>query len=117
MRNKYALTPGHHRGTKGSGNKVNPDDWRVNTPEMRELYYAFIKHRSQANYRKEAYELDFETWLAIWEGRQDQRGKQKDCLLMTRIDMTEGWTKRNTIIQVRSEHFKRKAEFIRCKRA
>ena len=113
MRNKYALTPGHHRGTPGQGNKVNPLDWRVNTPEMRELYYAWMKHRNQANYRGETYELDFETWVSIWNGNHDQRGRQRHCLVMTRTDMNCGWTAGNTIILTLLEHRRRKKSFFR----
>jgi len=78
-------------------------------PFHHEMYYAWAKHRSQAIYRKEAYELTWEDWQIIWANPEDflRRGRDRNDLVLTRQDPELPWTMRNVEIMVRLDHLRR----------
>ena len=72
----------------------------------RHRYYAFVKHRSQAHYRNESYELTFEDWLELWPRHLwTQRGRGADDLCLTRWDFNGEWSRVNVKVCTRREHF------------
>jgi hypothetical protein len=75
-------------------------------PLRHDQYYAWLKHKSQAAYRKEAHELTFEQWLAIWtvDDRWNQRGNYSNSIVLTRRDKTQPWSVSNCYVKNRQEH-------------
>lgn len=101
------------KGT-GTGRPVNPDMWVTGPDKIRRnKYYAYLKHRSQCRWRKEDYDLSFEDWERFWPDELfEKRGRSAESLLLTREDMRAGWTAENCFVQSRTDHLKRKKEFI-----
>jgi hypothetical protein len=83
-------------------------------PVRRSKYYAWLKHRAQANYRGESYSLTFEQWEDLWEDELwTHRGKSSESLCLAQIDCSRGWHVDNLTImprgeQVRLSHERRK---------
>lgn len=73
-------------------------------PLIRDKYYAFLKHRSQAHYRRESYELDFEDWLEFWtDSNWQRRGRKGDSLCLIMRDPDFGWCRENCVVTTRRE--------------
>ena len=74
--------------------------------DRRDKYYAFLKHRSQARYRGESYELTWEDWEHLWDDSSWQlRGQRIGDLCLTRIDFAGEWAIHNVIVCTRKDHF------------
>ena len=66
--------------------------------------YRYARHKSQAKYRGEPYELTAEEYYTAWHnsGKKDLIGKTYSCYNMKRIDTTLPWRSDNIqIIQLR----------------
>lgn len=112
---KYVKLPKSktQKGT-GRGRHPNPNTWKTGPSELRrEKYYAWMKHRAQAKFRNEEHSLTFEDWETFWSDAVFlQRGRQKDNLILTRIDWELGWhvdnckiaPRREGLIKVRNSH-------------
>lgn len=97
---KFKTPPGNKPGT------VFPDRWASGPdPELHRRYKVWIQQKNQAQYRGEAWDLPFLTWVDIWGLDFDKKGKTRDCLCMTRIDLDQPWHKDNVKIITRAEHF------------
>jgi hypothetical protein len=71
-------------------------------PKMRR---AFQVMRSQAKFRDESWQLEWEEFVVLWTPELwNQRGKGSDDLTMTRIDNTKPWHKVNVKIVRRADH-------------
>lgn len=94
--------------TQGQGRRVNPLTWKHGPdPFTHECYYAYLKHRSQALYRKEGYDLTFEQWQQLWPQELfEQRGRSNHSLVLTRLDWDNAWSEDNVRIVTRKEHLK-----------
>lgn len=104
MRNPYYPLPqqGKTQRRKRTGWITGPD------PKVRDKYYAFLKHRAQAKYRKESYELDFEDWLEFWtDSNWNRRGRGAYDVCLAMKDPDFGWCKENCIIINRKEQCQR----------
>jgi hypothetical protein len=81
------------------------------TEELHNKYYAWLKHKAQAQYRKEAYELTWEDWQMFW---QDDlwylRGRACDDLCITRKDILSAWSQANCEIVSRQVQLSRQAK-------
>lgn len=106
MRYKYCITkvrpnPRPYR--------IDPNRWVSGPdPKMREVYYAWKKHQSQAWYRNETYELTYEDWLSLWPGDTFwQRGRTRGSLVLSRIDFYGPWSMDNVIVETRTEQVTR----------
>lgn len=99
--------------------KPRPNTWLSGPdPLTHEKFYAWHKHRAQANYRQEKYQLTLEQWLEIW--RDDEkflnRGKKTDNWVLTRIDTDGAWSVDNVEIVTRYEQLLRSmAEKVRAR--
>jgi hypothetical protein len=86
------------------GRYVNPNHWKTGTdPIRRSKYYAYLKHKAQAKYRREDYELTWEEWEEFWEKDWDNRGRSLTSSILIRIDNTQSWSKSNCTITIRQE--------------
>ena len=104
MINRYV--PKSNRKTDcPQGRPVNPDTWKTGPdPLVREQYYAYLKHRSQAKYRNEDYSLTFEDWQAFWtNGNWDKRGRTADSLCLARLNNEGPWAWHNVAVLTRLE--------------
>lgn len=96
----------------GRGRRVDPNSWICGPdPQVRDKYYSYLKHRSQAHYRGEEHTLTWECWQelftdAVWE----KRGRRVDDLCLGRLDWTRGWHDDNVKIMTRREHFELKKQ-------
>lgn len=75
-------------------------------PLDHEQYYAWLKHKSQAAYRRELHELSFADWQAIWnvDDLWTQRGNRSCSVVLTRHDKTLPWNVSNCYVKNRQEH-------------
>lgn len=106
MRLKYC-TIGRPMGSGGKGKKTNPRKWKTGPDILvREKYYAWLKHRTQAKYRGEEHTISWDFWQNIW---QDdvwfQRGRGGQSLILGRVDWDQGWHEHNVEIMTRRKHF------------
>lgn len=88
------------------GRPLDPSTWKSpQDPIERDRYYAYLKHRSQAWYRCEDYELTYEEWVEFWPIDQFiLRGQTRDSLCLTRRDWEAAWSKKNCQIITRKEN-------------
>lgn len=112
MRNKY-IPPIKGTGAPGDrGRPVDPSKWKSGPDAFtREKYYAFLKHRAQARFRKEQYALTWEDWQSIWPDELfEQRGRGKHNLCLQMIEPFLGWSTFNVEVVTRIEHLQRKRQ-------
>lgn len=113
MRYKYAVDTlkGKKRG-EGRGRCVDPDKWITGPdPDRRDKYYAYLKHKAQANFRGEMYLLTWEDWEYLWcEPNWSKRGRRITDLCLTRLDFEGAWSTDNVIVCTRRKHFDLKME-------
>ena len=105
-RPKYVKTPKGAAPGK-PGKRANPNNWKTGPdPITHDKYYAYLKHKAQAKYRGEAYDLTWEDWTEFWEGdRWFQRGRKGEDLCLRQIDQSLGWSRDNCEVVTRREHF------------
>lgn len=107
---KFKYAPKESFSKQGRPRKIFPHNW-VTGPDMlrHEMYYAWQKHRAQARYRNEPYDLTFEDWEIIWANTNDflSRGRKPEDLTLTRLDLDGAWTLDNCIIITRLEQLRR----------
>ena len=111
MKLKYSII-GRPLGSKGTGKCSNPDTW-ITGPDIqrREKYYAYSKHKSQANYRDELYLLTWEDWEHMWtDALWEKRGRKITDLCLTRLDFSGAWSTDNVVICTRARHFEIKKQ-------
>lgn len=67
--------------------------WKSGTDLLdHEKYYAWLKHRAQARYRKEDYSLTWEQWWTLWPNELwNRRGRGADCVRLKMINKSLGW--------------------------
>lgn len=82
-----------------------PHVWKSGPdPIEHKKYQNWIQQKNQAQFRKETWELDFETWKDIWGADWHHKGRASLDLCMTRIDDQGPWTRSNIEIVTRREH-------------
>jgi hypothetical protein len=107
---KYAPKKPGIQNSYGKPRRMFPTNWLSGPdPLMHDMYYAWAKHRSQANYRKEAYDLTWDDWQTIWANPVDfqNRGRKPEDLTLTRIDDDGAWTADNVEIMTRLEQLRK----------
>lgn len=92
--------------------RPTPEKWISGPdPQRHQMFEAWHKHRSQARYRGEPYELTFEDFEQLWGGFHNFacRGKKPQDLCMTRKDFRLPWMLTNCEIITRYEQLCREA--------
>jgi hypothetical protein len=91
------------------GRYIDPSSWKTGPDiEVRQKYYAYMKHKSQAHYRKEQHELTWDEWNQLWTPTLwEQRGRTVACMILTRVDTDLAWRLDNCIVCSRREHIDR----------
>jgi hypothetical protein len=107
---KYAPKKSAVCNSYGKPRKMFPSNW-VSGPDFlqHEIYYAWHKHRSQAKYRNEVYDLTWEDWQEIWSNTDLflRRGRKSTDLTLTRIDDDGAWSMDNIQIMTRLEQLQK----------
>jgi len=103
MRKPYYPTP------KSQSGRQRRTEWVTGTdPLTRDKYYAYLKHRAQAKYRRELYDLEFEDWLELWpDSLWHQRGRYSHSLCLAQRDPDFGWIRENCVVVNRGSQCKR----------
>lgn len=71
----------------------------------RDQHIAWQRHRCQARFRGESYELSFDEWQELWRGQWHLRGRGSTDLCLTRIDFDGEWAIHNVVVCSRKRHF------------
>jgi hypothetical protein len=101
------------KGDGRPGRYSNPETWKSG-PDLfqREKYYAYLKHKSQARFRNEPYDLTWADWQTLWpDDRFDKRGRSKESLCISRLNRNDSWNLNNCLVTERYNHLKRAKEF------
>lgn len=109
MIRKYSPKPSQSKNRRAT----NPAKWIMGPDELtREKYYAWLKHRCQARYRKEEYHLEWADWQNLWSDELFlNRGRGANNVSLSRIDLNEPWTVDNCTIDVKTVYLKRNKEY------
>ena len=93
--------------------RLSPERW-VSGPDpiTRDIYYGYIKHKAQAAFRNEDYELTWEDWKSYWDlDTWMKRGRHPGDICLARVDHLGPWSKENCYLVERREYLKRQGEF------
>lgn len=73
---------------------------KYSSPFDQERRLAYVRSKNQAAFRGESWSLSFEEFCAVWhdESLWDQRGRDRDSLVMTRRDPYGRWDKSNVCL-------------------
>ncbi len=94
---KYARTP---RSTRRSIHLR-----RFQDPTLHDLYYGFLKHRCQARFRKESYQLTWAQWQRIWPVELwSRRGRGPRSLRLVQLNPLKGWSFKNCAVVEHATH-------------
>ena len=107
---KYAPKKPNIKNSYGKPRRMFPDNWMSGPdPLMHDMYYAWQKHKAQARYRGESYDLTWADWQEIWANPVDflNRGRRPDDLTLTRIDDFGAWTLTNVQVMTRLEQLRK----------
>jgi len=114
MKHKYLpKTKGVGILYNGPGRPSRPEEWIVGPDnDLRNKYYAYLKHRAQCKFRKEDYSLTWDDWCELWTDELwEQRGRGRNDMILTRAVFSEGWHMGNCTIQDRKTHLARRSEY------
>lgn len=96
-----------HIGRKGP----RPEVWKVKGEIPHHQWKTYMVAKAQASYRKEQFELSFEQYQKLWNGKWHLRGRDNHKLTLTRKDMLQPWCEDNCVVMTRLEHLSRQAQF------
>jgi hypothetical protein len=98
----------HCRGPRPKTWVSGPD------PAEHQRYRVFMQQRNQAQWREEGWTISFETWKRMWadSGQWLNRGRERGCYCMTRLDWSLPWTADNTVIVTREHHAKLQGDAV-----
>lgn len=74
---------------------------------LKEMRLAWNRMRAQAKYRNETWDIPWEMFLELWEGKWHMRGTCKGSYALNRIDWDSAWSVSNVTISLRDEHWSR----------
>jgi len=86
---------------------VRPQTWVTGPdPVEHKKYRVFVQQKNQAQWRDEGWTISFEDWKRLWResGQWENRGRERGCYCMTRLDWSTSWTLDNVVIITREEH-------------
>jgi len=108
---RYAHNP-LNKGS-GPGRRVDPSLWKYGSDDYtHESHYAWLKHRSQARFRGEDYDLTFEEWHSLWTPETlARRGRSIDSCVLTRVDWDGSWSLDNVRLVTRKQHLAMSGEY------
>jgi hypothetical protein len=97
---------------KGGGRVKGRDYSYLNTypGAQAEHRLSYCRMRAQAKYRNEGWDITWEQYQEIWEGKWHLKGRASDDLCLTRIDWAGPWTMTNVNLVFRLDHLRRQSK-------
>jgi hypothetical protein len=93
------------RAPRPQSRGLRPQVWCTGPdPVLHEKYRVWLQQKNQAQWRDEGWSIGFTDWCDLWAERWDQRGRERGCYCMTRVDWSLPWTLDNVKITTREEH-------------
>jgi len=91
----------------GPGRPPRPEKWITGPDEYKhELYYSYLRHKAQAVYRHEQYNLSWEDYESLWTPETfEKRGRGVKSLCLYRIVREDPWEVTNVQICTRREYW------------
>lgn len=79
---------------------------RYKDPILKDLRRRYIRAKSQANFRGQQWQLEFEDFCELWKENQYYliRGRSPESYQLCRVDQNGAWHKDNVIIKTRRQH-------------
>jgi len=113
MKKPYKYAHNGKNKTTGPGRRVDPTTWKYGPDDFtHESHYAYLKHRSQARFREEPYDLTFEEWHSLWTPETlANRGRTIDSWVLTRSDWDGPWSLDNVEIVDRATHLRLSGDY------
>lgn len=71
---------------------------------------AYCRMRAQAKYRNEPWNITWEQYQEIWEGKWHLKGRAVDDLCLSREDWSGPWTMDNVSLVFRLEHLRKQSK-------
>lgn len=68
---------------------------------------GWLRMRAQARFRKEAFELSWEEFQTVWQGKWHLKGRDNTSLCLTRRDWAGVWRMDNVELVTRVEHIRK----------
>jgi hypothetical protein len=103
--------PNLERGPRDRGQRPNPELWDEHTVIERDRYYAWLKHKAQAKFRGEEYDLTAQQWADLWShDLWMNRGRAVGCNMLIRIDNLGAWTWNNVkviLVEHKGKYYQR----------
>ena len=85
-----------------------PHQWCTGPdPFKHSMYWPFQAHQAQAKFRGDEHTLTFEEFFEIWKDHWHERGRQAECICLTRKNPSGPWSKENCELVTRQEHLER----------
>ena len=84
-----------------------PQVWKSGTDPVRhEQFRVWGQQKNQAQWREEGWDIGFDAWCDLWNasGQWLNRGRERGCYCMSRLDWSIPWTLDNVAIITREEH-------------
>jgi hypothetical protein len=102
---------------KGGGRISGRDYSYLNTYPGAQAEYrmSWSRMKAQAKYRNEGWNLTWEQYQEIWDGKWHLRGRQPGDLCLTRIDWDGIWDINNVSIVDRETHWKKQGIMTKAK--
>ena len=103
-----AYNKGHTYPERQGPQPPRPHVWRSGPDLYRhQKFIAWGRHKAQALYRGEDYQMTFEDFETAWADKFDLRGRSADSLILVRVDDEKAWHKDNVELIDRREHLRR----------
>ena len=86
-----------------------PQVWKSGTDPVRhEQFRVWGQQKNQAQWREEGWDIAFDAWCDLWNasGQWLNRGRERGCYCMSRLDWSLPWTADNVAIITREAHAK-----------
>lgn len=92
-----------------------PESWKSGPdPVEHAKYRAYIQMKNQAQWRGETWDISFEQYKYLWGERWHQRGRERGCWCMTRLDPEQPWTPDNVHVLEREIHARAQSQAARA---
>jgi len=96
----YGIPRPHTMGVRPNVWKSGPD------PTRHQQFRVWGQQKNQAHWREEGWSIGFDEWCDIWDrsGQWLNRGRERGCYCMSRLDWSLPWAVNNVAIITREEH-------------
>lgn len=74
------------------------------------MYVPWMKSKAQANFRNEEWNLSFNDFFNIWNGKWHERGRKGHNLCLARVDSNKPWQSDNIALMTIKEHRAKQGE-------